>query len=79
MANAPELVAWLLALAEGDIIVDLAGLTFMDSTGIGVLMAADRRSAGHGRTFVLRAPPAQVARVLQLSGTDQVFTIEPPD
>ena len=79
MASAPELDACLLALADADVIVDLAGLTFMDSSGISVLIVAFKRSVKHGRTFVLRAPPAQVARVLQLSGTDQVFTIEPPD
>jgi anti-sigma B factor antagonist len=78
MASAPELEAGLLALADADVIVDLAGLTFIDSSGISVLILAFKRAAAHGRTFVLRAPPAQVARVLQMTDTDQMFTIEPP-
>ena len=77
MATAPDLDACLLTLADDDIVVDVSGLTFMDSSGLNTLIVALKRSRELGHKFVLRAPPAPVARLLQITGTDQVFTIEP--
>src|ERR1700676_5484931 len=65
--------------AHLDVFVDLSGLTFMDSTGISVLIGANKQSVQLGCAFVLRAPTAQITRVLHLTGTDQVFTIDPAD
>ena len=42
-------------------------------------MGAWARGAVVFSAFVLRAPTAQITRVLHLTGTDQVFTIEPAD
>ena len=42
LATAPALRACLLAL-EGDVIVDLSEVDFLDSTGIGVLVAQRKR------------------------------------
>jgi anti-sigma B factor antagonist len=65
--------------AHRDVILDLSGLSFLDSTGLGVLFGAHEQAAALGCSFMLRAPTGQVARVLQMTGTDQVFTIEPAD
>lgn len=76
MATAPELEACLLGLDGDDIMIDMAGLTFMDSSGISVLITAFKRSTKGGHTFVLRGPTPPVVSVLELSGVDQVLTIE---
>ena len=52
------------------IVIDLSGVTFMDSTGIRLLVSAHARSrADADRLMLLRGGPA-VQRVMQLSGVD---------
>jgi anti-sigma B factor antagonist len=52
------------------IVLDLKGLTFMDSTGVRLLVSAHARSrADTGRLSLLRGPAA-VQRVMELSGVD---------
>jgi len=56
--------------------IDLAHLTFVDSTGIRVLMGGSRRAAEAGCAFVLCAPRRPILKALQLTGLDQVMVIE---
>jgi len=78
ISSAPALRAQLMGLlaADGDVIVDLSSLSFMDSSGISVLIVAHKWSLEQGRKLTLRCPGGSVARVLEVSGTDQVFRIE---
>lgn len=73
LATADELQLELERVENTDaasIILDLSGLTFMDSTGVRLLIAAHRRSsADANRLALLRGGPA-VQRVLQLSGVE---------
>ncbi len=57
------------------VVVDLAGLTFIDSTGLHELVVARRRQLNRGEELVLRAPTAQTRRVLTIVGFDRLFTI----
>lgn len=50
------------------IVVDLSALAFMDSTGIRILVAADRRSRADSERLALRRGPAAVQRVIELTG-----------
>jgi anti-sigma B factor antagonist len=50
------------------VVVDLDRVTFLDSTGIGVLVAGYRHAAGDGLTFRLENPHGIVARVLDVAG-----------
>jgi stage II sporulation protein AA (anti-sigma F factor antagonist) len=50
--------------------LDLSGLTFMDSTGVQLLLTAHARSRPDSNRLVLVRGPAAVQRVLQLSGVD---------
>lgn len=60
------------AEASGDLIViDLRGVTFMDSTGIRMLVNADRRARDRGTGLVVVQGPPQVRRLLVLSGLSQ--------
>ena len=58
------------------LVLDLSGLAFIDSTGLGVLVAVMKQARTRGGDLVLRRPTAAVMRVLELTGLDQVSTIE---
>jgi anti-sigma B factor antagonist len=53
--------------------VDLANLSFLDSTGIRCLVAAARAAAKVGCELVVRNPSGMVARVLELCGVDKIL------
>jgi anti-sigma B factor antagonist len=57
------------------LIVDLSALTFMDSTGMQVLLSTRSVLAVRGGTLVLVAPQPVVARILELTGADQVIPV----
>jgi anti-anti-sigma factor len=59
----------------GDIVMDCAALTFMDSSGFGVLMRAANALGDRGR-LILNSPGDLIARTLRLMGIDQVPNIE---
>lgn len=48
--------------------VDLGELTFMDSTGLQVLLLAHRRAAENGRRMTVLNVPPRVMRLLELTG-----------
>lgn len=57
------------AEASQDVIVlELSGLTFIDSTGLRLMIAADRRARDRGAAFVIVHAVPQVRRLLDLSG-----------
>jgi anti-anti-sigma factor len=53
---------------DGVLTIDLSGLTFMDSTGLRLLVAADRRAQEAGRTLRIVRGPDPIQRVLELTG-----------
>lgn len=54
-----------------DVLVDLSAVTFMDSTGLGILVAARKQARVFRGTFGLVAPSPPVARVLSLTALDK--------
>lgn len=59
-----------------DVVIDLAGVRFIDSSGLGVLVGALRRFEAAGHALILRGPSASLARVLEMTGLADVFPIE---
>lgn len=57
------------------VILDLADLTFCDSTGLTMFIAAKEKAEAEGTTLRLRNPRPNVARVLAISGVDHVIDI----
>jgi stage II sporulation protein AA (anti-sigma F factor antagonist) len=55
------------------IVVDLSRVTFMDSTGINIFIAAHRALTETGGWIRLAAPTEAVMRVLQIVGVDAVI------
>ena len=69
--TAPQLGGRLLTLAdEGrtDLVVDLSGVTFMDSTGIAVILDALRKLGRRERRLVLVCPTDRIMRPFQVTG-----------
>ncbi len=67
---------------EGDsgIVIDMRGLEFVDSNGLRTLLEHQLRSQQKGFDFALIAPRGHPAKVIQMTGIDQVITILPdPD
>lgn len=57
------------------LLVDLSGLSFMDSTGLRMLLRASRALDQQGGVLGLVSPQAAVARVLQLTRADQLIPV----
>jgi len=77
--TAPRLGAALHTLLDGGatrITIDCSRLAFLDSQGLGVLVAASRRLRDVGGSLHLRSVGAQLSRVLRLTRLDQVFVLE---
>jgi anti-sigma B factor antagonist len=58
------------------LVLDLADLEFIDSTGLSLLVQAKQRIESQGHRFVLRNPTERVRRVIEISGLAELFTIE---
>lgn len=57
--------------------VQLHGVEFLDSAGLGVLLMWHRRCEAIGTHLVLVAPTRPIARHLALTGLDQILTVVP--
>ncbi len=58
-----------------NVTIDLTGLTFVDSTGISVLIEAHERCESEMRQLTLSNPSGHVTRVIELLGIAQVIPI----
>lgn len=59
------------------LVLDLAGLSFCDSSGITAFVVARNHALSAQARIALAAVPANTARVLRIVGLDQVFAIHP--
>ena len=79
LARAPSL-KWALidALEAGrnKLVVDLSPTEFMDSTGLGVLVAVNRSLTAEARLAIV-CPRANLMKIFELSGMDGAFAIFP--
>ena len=72
MATALELRSALRPDNRRPIVIDLAETTFIDSSGLNALVAA----CHHGTVIALRHPSPTVRRAIEISGLDEILTIE---
>ena len=78
MSTATEFRERLLGLAaEGptQVTVDLSALSFVDSTGLSVLITGLKRFRQQGGDMALRSPTPATRRVLEITGLTEVFAI----
>lgn len=70
-----EKLADLIDADHTDLIVDLTGVGFLDSTGLGVLVGALKKVRGFGGRLVLVIDQEKVMKVFRITALTQVFTI----
>jgi len=58
-----------------NLIMDLSGVSFIDSSGIGFLVSLNSRIRNAGKTFYLFKPSPQVAKTLELVQMIKYFKI----
>ncbi len=54
--------------ADGDVVLDLANLTFIDSSGIRLLIRLHAAVEEHGGRLIVRAPAPHVVKVFEIAG-----------
>lgn len=78
MATAPELRECLLSVMDAgarSVVVDLAGVGFMDSSALGALVVAFKQLREHGGRLSLAAVQQPVRTVLAITSVDRVIEI----
>jgi len=63
--------------AQGNlaVVLDLAGLTFIDSSGLTALVTAHKRLAAHGGRLNLTRPCPATRRAIEITGLHRVLTV----
>lgn len=59
------------------LVVDLSGVTFIDSSGVAVLIRALQNIQEYGGKFSLRGMNDKVRPIFEIARLDQVFVIDP--
>lgn len=57
------------------VVLDLVGLEFLDSFGLGVLVGGLRRARLHGGRLVLAGPNERIREILEVTGLDGAFQL----
>jgi anti-anti-sigma factor len=78
-AELSEAMTRAMALDEGDLVVDLSGVTFMAVTTVGVVLRARALLRLRSRSLVVRSPSACARRVLDLCGIADLLELRPGD
>ena len=78
LATIPDLRAAVNTLTDREprtIIFDFTGITYLDSSGLGILVSAKRRLGGYGGEVIVVTNAGCVLKALQLSGLDQIIRV----
>lgn len=70
-----EMEAALLQPGRKNLVLDLSGVTFMDSSGLGFLLGRYRLLSEQGGKVAVAGARAQVRRVLDLSGLAKIMPV----
>jgi anti-sigma B factor antagonist len=77
--TAPQLRACVEEVTDSSqprVVVDVGGVQFIDSSGIGVLAAALKRLRPAGRDLVVRRPTPQMSKLLEMTGLRDMVTVD---
>ena len=62
---------------RSQLVVDLSGTTFIDSSSLGVLIGAHRRLKLRGGSLVVVCANEAITKTFKITGLDGVFTVAP--
>jgi anti-sigma B factor antagonist len=74
--TAPALAAALAELPSGVVTLDMADVSFMDSSGLRVLMEATTRARDGGGDLTVSNPSPAVARLVEISGLGEQLRLD---
>jgi anti-anti-sigma factor len=57
------------------LVLDLRGVTFIDSTGLRAVIEADRSAGARGVDLTVLPGPPQVQRIFEVTGTGDIFSV----
>ena len=81
--SAPEVKSALVTHGsrQSAVVLDLRGVTFMDSSGLGLIVESNQRARKHGFRFAIAVGGASdVHRILEMSGLTKVLSfVDDPD
>lgn len=69
----------LAALVEGgsrSVTVDVGAVDFVDSSGLGALVAVHQLASANGSRFVVRSVPSRLQNLLRLTRLDDLLSVE---
>jgi anti-sigma B factor antagonist len=76
LASEHLVTTWMAAFqAETTYVIDLSGVTFIDSHGLAALLKAQALASDANATLVLRSPSKQALGLLRLTQLDSHFTL----
>ena len=58
------------------LVIELSAVTFMDSSGLGVIAGTLFRQQPVGGTLCIRNPSRQIRQILEISGLDQLVPVD---
>ena len=64
-----------LSAGHGQVLLDVAAVTFIDSSGLAVLVKAHRQAQTQGASFAVVHPTPQTRKLIQVLGLDQLLLI----
>jgi anti-sigma B factor antagonist len=79
LVSAPRLESELMAVESdhaGDLLIDLEGVQFIDSTGLRVLLGATKRADATGHKLLVRHVRGQARRLFEIAGVLEQFSLE---
>jgi anti-sigma B factor antagonist len=80
VATAPDMREQLIELVnEGraHLVLDLSGVDFLDSTGLGMIVSALKRARTHGGDLRLVSTESRITRLFEITGLDRAVPLLP--
>jgi anti-sigma B factor antagonist len=66
----------LLAVASGDVVVDLSKVTFIDSMTLGAIVQASKRASSRGNRLTVVASDPHTRKVIEVTGLARILRVE---
>ena len=80
VATAPELKERLTGLVNDGrvkLVLDLSGVDFLDSTGLGMIVSALKRARTHDGDLRIVCTESRITRLFEITGLDKALTVWP--
>jgi anti-sigma B factor antagonist len=65
-----------LTVWSGQVVIDLAGVSFIDSQGLGILIRVRKDCDSDPKRLTIRSPQPQTRKIFELTGLDTILGIE---